>query len=84
MEGSCEHGNEPLGSIKCWEVLQWVHNWRLLKKGSAPCVSDVRRRTALFQWKRMPYEDGVFCRTGTLVLPMSLNSKVVEGAWFSS
>jgi hypothetical protein len=23
-------------SIKCWEVLEWLHNWRLLKKGSAP------------------------------------------------
>jgi hypothetical protein len=20
--GSCEHGNEPSGSIKCWEVLE--------------------------------------------------------------
>jgi hypothetical protein len=30
------HGNEPSGSIKCWEVLEWLHNWRLLKKGSAP------------------------------------------------
>jgi hypothetical protein len=27
------------GSKKCWEVLKWLHNWRLLKKGSAPCVS---------------------------------------------
>jgi hypothetical protein len=36
MEGSYEHGNEPSGSIKCWEVLEWLHNWRLLKKGSAP------------------------------------------------
>jgi hypothetical protein len=35
-EGSCEHGNEPSGSIKCWEVLEKLHNWRLLKKGSAP------------------------------------------------
>jgi hypothetical protein len=35
MEGSCEHGDEPSGSIKCWEVLEWLHNWRLLKKGSA-------------------------------------------------
>jgi hypothetical protein len=34
--GSCEHGNEPSGSIKCWEVLEWLHNWWLLKKGSAP------------------------------------------------
>jgi hypothetical protein len=36
VEGSCEHGNEPSGSIKCWEVLEWLHNWQLLKKGSAP------------------------------------------------
>jgi hypothetical protein len=22
VKGSCEHGNEPTGSIKCWEVLE--------------------------------------------------------------
>jgi hypothetical protein len=33
--GSCERGNEISDSIKCWEVLEWLHNWRLLKKGSA-------------------------------------------------
>jgi hypothetical protein len=31
-----EHGIEPSGTIKCWEVLEWLHNWRLHKKGSAP------------------------------------------------
>jgi hypothetical protein len=36
VEGSCEHGIEPSGSIKCWEVLDGLHNWRLFKKGSAP------------------------------------------------
>jgi hypothetical protein len=36
VEGSCEHGNEPPGAIKCCEVLEWLHNWQLLKKGSAP------------------------------------------------
>jgi hypothetical protein len=36
MEGSCEHDIKPSGSIKSWEVLEWLHNWRLLKKGSAP------------------------------------------------
>jgi hypothetical protein len=44
VEGSCEHGNEPSGSIKCWEVLEYVHNWQLLKKGSAPwsrLVTDI-------------------------------------------
>jgi hypothetical protein len=36
VEGSSEHGIEPSGSMKCWEVLEWLHTWRLLKKGSAP------------------------------------------------
>jgi hypothetical protein len=36
VEGSCEGGNEPPGSIKRWEVLEWLHNWQLLKKLSAP------------------------------------------------
>jgi hypothetical protein len=33
VEGSCEYGNEPSGSIKCWEILEWMHYWRFLKKG---------------------------------------------------
>jgi hypothetical protein len=32
VEGSCEHHNKPFGSTKCWEVLEWLHNWRTLKK----------------------------------------------------
>jgi hypothetical protein len=36
QEVSFEHGNKPPGSIKCWDVLEWLHNWQLLKKGSAP------------------------------------------------
>jgi hypothetical protein len=34
--GSYEHDDEPLGSLKCWEVLEWLHNSRLLKNGSVP------------------------------------------------
>jgi hypothetical protein len=26
VEGSCEHGNEPSGSIKCREVHEWLQN----------------------------------------------------------
>jgi hypothetical protein len=26
LEGSCEHGNELSVSIKCWVVLEWLHN----------------------------------------------------------
>jgi hypothetical protein len=29
VEGSCEDGNELLGSIKFCEVHEWLHNWRL-------------------------------------------------------
>jgi hypothetical protein len=42
VDGSCEHGNEPSGSIKCWEVLDWLRNWSLLKKGSVQCVSGLQ------------------------------------------
>jgi hypothetical protein len=21
----CEHGNEPSGSVKCWDALEWQH-----------------------------------------------------------
>jgi hypothetical protein len=40
VKGSGERGNEPLGSIKRWEVLEWLHNRQLLKKGSAPRVGE--------------------------------------------
>jgi hypothetical protein len=36
VEGSCENGNESSGSIKCGEILEWLHNLQLLKKGTAP------------------------------------------------
>jgi hypothetical protein len=26
VDGSCEHGIEPSGSIKCWGVLEGLHN----------------------------------------------------------
>jgi hypothetical protein len=34
VEGPCEHGDESLGIIKCWEILEQLHNWQLLKKDS--------------------------------------------------
>jgi hypothetical protein len=35
-EGSCEHGDEPSGSLKFWEIPEWLHNWQFFRKGSAP------------------------------------------------
>jgi hypothetical protein len=41
LEGSCEHGDELSGSLKCWEVPECLQNWQLLRKGSAPQVSII-------------------------------------------
>jgi hypothetical protein len=32
VASSCEHSNEPSGSIKCWETIEWVHKWWALKQ----------------------------------------------------
>jgi hypothetical protein len=40
VDGSCEHGNKSSGSIKYRELLEWLHNWRFLKNGSALWVSE--------------------------------------------
>jgi hypothetical protein len=30
VESYCESGNEPSGSIDCWETVKWLHNsWPL-------------------------------------------------------
>jgi hypothetical protein len=35
FEGYCKHGNELSGSIKFLEALEWLSDWRLLKKSSS-------------------------------------------------
>ena len=40
--GSCECGNEPLVSIKCGELLDWLRTGQLLKKDSAPWKTEWR------------------------------------------
>jgi hypothetical protein len=37
VAGSCEHGNEPSGSIKCGDFVYQLSDYQLLKKDSAPC-----------------------------------------------
>jgi hypothetical protein len=36
LESSCDCGNEPLGSRKCWETTEWLHNLSPLEWYSAP------------------------------------------------
>jgi hypothetical protein len=40
---SCERGNEPSGSIKCWVFLEWLSNCWILRKDSAPWSQLVTR-----------------------------------------
>jgi hypothetical protein len=46
VESSCEFGNEPLGSVKCWETIEWLHNWWPLVLSSIELV----RITSYFQY----------------------------------
>jgi hypothetical protein len=37
VAGTCECGNEPLGSVKCGEFVDQLRTGSLLKKDSASC-----------------------------------------------
>jgi hypothetical protein len=32
VDGLSEHGKGPLGSIKCWDILEQLHNWQPLEE----------------------------------------------------
>jgi hypothetical protein len=40
VEGSCKHGNEPSGSIKCWEVLEYFTELRSSALRPTPNLED--------------------------------------------
>jgi hypothetical protein len=50
VESSCEHGNEPSGSIKFWENLEHLSYWELLKKHSSPYILVVGWFVASYEW----------------------------------
>jgi hypothetical protein len=35
--GCCEHGNEPSGYVKRLDIVEYLSDWWLLMKDSAPC-----------------------------------------------
>jgi hypothetical protein len=43
VASACERGNEPLGSMKCWEIMEWLHNLWPLEWYSAPQGQSVGR-----------------------------------------
>jgi hypothetical protein len=54
VKGCCDHGEEPSGSIKCWEILESLRSWKLLKKDLSPWNSLDRicenRQHVPFRW----------------------------------
>jgi hypothetical protein len=36
VDSSCEHGNEPSGSVKYLEILEYLSDWQHRKKDSVP------------------------------------------------
>ena len=52
---ACECGNEPSGSVKCGEFLDWLQTGQLLKKDSAP-------------WMSLPHHEDVMQSGGVCVL----------------
>jgi hypothetical protein len=54
VESFSEWGNKPPGSIKCWEVTEWLHNWRPLEQCSAPWSYLVAAVIYRINEQRMP------------------------------
>jgi hypothetical protein len=48
---SCECGNEPSGSIKCWETTEWLHNLWPLERYSAPQLVSASEPLRCFKTK---------------------------------
>jgi hypothetical protein len=44
VECSCEQGNEPSGSVKCWEVLEYLHIGGFSRRAQLHLVSYLVRR----------------------------------------
>jgi len=47
MAGCCEYGDEPSDSMKGGEFLEYVSDYKLLKKHSAPRRYSVRQTTVI-------------------------------------
>jgi hypothetical protein len=78
VQTSCKYGNEPSGSIKCWEVLEWLHlqNKVLRTTGSFPRRTSVRDMHVAFQ---IPYVYGYItklCRQQAEVIQNHENENV--------
>jgi hypothetical protein len=69
-----DHDNQSSGSIKCWEFLEWLHKWQLLKKGSAPWMSDNIIKYKFHRYHR--YQR--FGRTCCLFLKCNKNKKIMD------
>jgi hypothetical protein len=79
VEDSCEHGNELSGSIKCREIFAYLHNWRLLKKASAPWSELWKAiiEICIKIFKKMQIINDIYCKNMKLKFLVSLEASVI-------
>jgi hypothetical protein len=78
VEGSCEHGNKPAGSIKCWAV----------RVAAQPVTSRVVLSSVHFvakDVKELTYDLRKYFKIGTLVVFLILKElKIVDYPYYCS
>jgi hypothetical protein len=87
MEGSCECGNEPSGSIECWKTIKWLHNWWPLEYWSAPlsCLVMISKfivsccRTIQYECTEISYSWAAWTGTRNSKIWVSLVALSVNG-----
>jgi hypothetical protein len=55
--GTSEHGKELYGSIRCWVMLEQLHNWRFLKK--SPHIQEASYDNSERWFMRKKFRHGI-------------------------
>jgi hypothetical protein len=80
VEGSYEGGSETSGSIKRWEILEWLHNCQLPKKGPAPWASEWVSDVVIPYYSDSTFNVSEWQQIRQL---SSITNPVGESQWFS-
>jgi hypothetical protein len=65
--------------LNMWEFLEWLHNWQLLKKGSAPWVSEWVSEWVRFEVLVEMSHSAVTLYTACLAYSSTMNMEIVRG-----
>jgi hypothetical protein len=80
MEGSRENGSELSGSMKSWEILEQLHNWCVLMKGSASWSQTSTNKTNFMDFSpRVNYADWATATCRQNLVPTFMDRGVSRG-----